>query len=67
MAGSHGRKKCVTFLSLFLRERERERANEHGQGGAEKEGETQNSKWAPGSVLSAQSPMWGLNSQTVRS
>ena len=46
-------------------------------GGAEREcvcgggvggwGETQNLKQAPGSKLSAQSPTWGLNSQTVRS
>ena len=36
-------------------------------GGAEREKETQNLKQAPGSELSAQSPMWGLNSQTARS
>ena len=36
-----------------------------GQGQREKE--TQNPKQAPGSELSAQSPMRGLNSQTVRS
>ena len=34
-------------------------------GGAERE--TQNPKQAPGSKLSAQSPMQGLNSQTARS
>ena len=39
-------------------ERERER---------ERERETQNLKQAPGSELSAQSPTWGSNSQTVRS
>ena len=36
-------------------------------GEAERERETQNLKQAAGSELSAQSPMWGLNSQTVRS
>ena len=36
-------------------------------GGAERERETQNLKQAPGSELSAQSPTWDLNSQTVRS
>ena len=47
------------------RERERERETEHEWGGAERE--TQNTKQAPGSELSAQSPTQGLNSQTVRS
>ena len=37
------------------------------RGGAERERETQNPKQAPGSELSAQSPMRGSNSQTVRS
>ena len=38
------------------------------RGGAEREGDkTQNTKQAPGSELSAQSPMWGSNSPTVRS
>ena len=32
--------------------------------GAERERETQNLKQAPGSELSAQSPMWGLNPRT---
>ena len=36
-------------------------------GGAERESETQNLKQAPGSELSAQSLMWGLNPQAVRS
>ena len=36
-------------------------------GGAERERETQNLKQAPGSELSAQSLMWRLNSQTMRS
>ena len=36
-----------------------ERAREHEQGsGRERERETQNSKQAPGSQLSAQSPVW---------
>ena len=42
---------------LFLRERERQGVRE-----AEREWETQNPKQALGSELSAQSPMWGLNS-----
>ena len=44
------------FLYLFLRGKE-----------GQSEGETQNLKQAPGSELSAQTPMWGSNSQTVRS
>ena len=51
------------FLFLFFNAFiyfERESTSE---GGAEKD--TQNVKQAPGSKLSAQSPMWGLNSQTV--
>ena len=36
-------------------------------GGAERERETRNLKQVPGSELSAQSLMQGLNSQTVRS
>ena len=36
-------------------------------GGAEREGETQNPKQAPGPELSAQSPTPGSNSQAVRS
>ena len=35
-------------------------------GGAEREGVTE-SEAAPGSELSAQSPTWGSNSQTMRS
>ena len=38
-----------------------------GRGEAERERWTQNSKQAPGSELSVQSPMWALNSQTARS
>ena len=49
-------------MCIFERERERKRDGE----GAERERETQNSKQAPGSELSAQSLMWGSNSQTVR-
>ena len=33
-------------------------------GGGHRERETQNLKQAPGSEVSAQSPLWGLNSQT---
>ena len=55
-----------TFLCfnvyLFSRERERQSASWVG---AEREGDTE-SKQAPGSVLSAQSPTEGSNSQTPR-
>ena len=54
------------FLSAysFLRERDRDRAPAgEGQG----EGETQNLKQVAGPELSAQSPTWGSNSQTMRS
>ena len=37
------------------------------RGGAERERETQNPKQALGSDLTAQSPIWGLDPQTVRS
>ena len=47
---------------LFLREREKEQAGE-----GQRERETQNLKQAPGTELSAQSLMWGLNLWTVRS
>ena len=46
--------------------RERESKQAPGRG-REREGETQNPKQAPGSELSAQSPMWGSNAQTMRS
>ena len=36
-------------------------------GEGQRERETQNLRQAPGSELSAQSPTWGSNSQTVRS
>ena len=49
------------FFNLFLRQRE-----SMSRRGAERERETQNLKQAPGSELSAQSPMQGSNSQTVR-
>ena len=47
---------------LFIRERH----STSGRG-AEREKETQNLKQALGSELSAQSPMWGLNSGTAKS
>ena len=49
-------------MFIFERERERERAVE-----GQRERKTQNPRQAPGSELSAQSPMWGSNPQTVRS
>ena len=54
---------------MFIFERERERVRERARtwGRGREERETQNLKQAPGFELSAQSPMWGLNSQTARS
>ena len=53
--------KHYTFLKFiyFERERKRERVTT-SRGGTERESQA-------GSALSAQSPMWGLNSLTVRS
>ena len=50
------------FFNVYLFLREWAWAGE-----GQREGETQNPKQAPGSELSAQGPMRGLNSQTVRS
>ena len=59
---------CVAFFLMFIFEREREREREREQAGEEQRGrETQNAKQAPGSELSAQSPMRGSNPRTVRS
>ena len=49
------------------RERERERESERPAGEGQRERETENLKQAPGSELSAQSPMRGLNPRIVRS
>ena len=57
-------KKKIFNVYLFLRERESDRARE---GKGQRERETQNLKQAPGSELSAESPMWGSNSGTERS
>ena len=57
-------KKIFFNVSLFLRERDRETGREQGRG---RERETQNSKQTLGSELTAQSLMWGSNSQTMRS
>ena len=51
---------------MFISERERERERER-MGEGQRERETQNSKQAPASILSTQSPTWGSNSQSVRS
>ena len=51
-------------MLLFIFETERDRVQ---AGKGQKERETQNPKQAPGSELSAQSPKWGSNPQTVRS
>ena len=50
----------VFNVYLFLRDRE-------WAGEEQRERETQNPKQVPGSELSAQSPSWGSNPQTVRS
>ena len=54
----------IFFRCLFLFEKQRQRAS---WGGARTERETENLKQAPGSEVSAQSLMRGLNSQTIRS
>ena len=56
---------CFCFLCPFTFESERETERD-SRGGAEREGDT-DSEAAPGSELSAQSPMRGLNPRTVRS
>ena len=51
---------------MFERDKDRERERvKAGEG--QRERETQNPKQAPDSELSAQSLMWGSNSQTMRS
>ena len=50
------------MFSIFETERDRDQT-----GKGQREREAQNRKQAPGSELSAQSLMWGWNSQTVRS
>ena len=52
----------LLLINLFIFERE-----SVSEGGAERERETQNPKRAPGSELSAQSLMQGLNPCTTRS
>ena len=47
-----------------MRGTERERGRERER---ERDRDTQNPKQVPGSELSAQSPTWGSNPQTVRS
>ena len=49
---------------MFIFERERDRLQ---MGEGQREREIQNPKQAPGSRLSVQNPMWGLNLQTARS
>ena len=53
----------VFNVYLFLRDRE----TEYKQGTGREQGRQQNLKQVPGSELSAQSPMWGSNSQAMRS
>ena len=50
----------IFFLMFIIFERETERDREQA-GEGQRERETQNPKQAPGSELSAQSPMQGLN------
>ena len=52
--------KYFFYVYSFLRDTERERVQE---GVGQREREVQNPKQAPGSELSAQSPMQGLNSE----
>ena len=61
---SQTHKVIILFLMFILkRERERQRQSMSGEGEErERERETQNLKMAPGSKLSAQSLMRGLNS-----
>ena len=49
---------------LFLRDRDRERQRETAWGGSEREGDRDSEA---GSMLLAQTPVWGLNPQTMRS
>ena len=56
---------------MFIFERERMRETEGGREGGRgwgmgRERQTQKRKQAPGSELSAQSPIWGSNSQIAR-
>ena len=56
------------FNVYFLREKERERVKaREWERGREGKRETHNLKQAPGSKLSAQSPMRGSNSRSMRS
>ena len=68
-------KNFLVFIYFWEREREREREggregkrenHSMSRGGAQAQGDTE-SEEAPGSELLAQSPMWGLNSRTMRS
>ena len=52
---------------MFIFERERERQSSSKGGRAERKRETQKPQQVPGSAVSAQIPVRGLNSQTVRS
>ena len=52
------------FMFIFEKEEDRDRVR---VGEGQRERETQNPKQAPGSELSAQSPMWGSGPRTVRS
>ena len=58
------KKQIKKIFLMFVFEGERERQSMSGRG---TERETQNLNQAPGSMLSAQSPTQGLNSQTTRS
>ena len=58
------------YVYSFLKERETERDRQTDRvraGEGQRERETQNPKQAPGSEPSAQSPMQGSDSRTVRS
>ena len=60
------KKRFFFSFNVYFSERETETESEQGRS-RERERETQNLRQSPGSELSAQSPTWGLNPQTVRS
>ena len=58
----------IKFFLIFIFERERDRHTDRTHAGeGQRVRETQNLKQPPGSKLSAQNPMWGLNSRNTRS
>ena len=58
--------KKIFPMFIFERERQRDRETELEWGRGRERGR-HNPKQAPGSELSAQTPMWGSNSRTMKS